>query len=385
MTLSLAEEECARRRGSATSSADTVSPRSNTSDTPDPTARNRTRPAATTPSILDKRSPNAAGDGGNLAARRGGGSDPATEDGGSGPATEGGGSGPATEDEDQQAPTTTGVEDRLPTPTPGHQLSPGGAPSSLPTTRTHDTILQDDGPTTSQLIPGPGAFTFNGAAKFVTSSTINYFETIPGGECWTQMVRTYLELEHLSIPKGVRPPSFFTRSFALMTWTQSPLRLPTDSRPDEIGTWLATRSYNAEHIPHVPDVDTYHKRWLAWWKVCQPAWRKTNGWPFSKEETDVGWGKLKARGQNGIFIVVMSTTWWASSIESPEDRRAFEEAVDDLRWVLEQLLRLHSTSNAPDPPPPPAGPEILPSNAPWLVRPPGKRQSKPSYKVSGRS
>ena len=157
-------------------------------------------------------------------------------------------------------------------------------------------------------------------------------------------------------------------------------------RPEETGRWLKTRSYSAQDIPHVSDANAYCKRWLAWWTVCQPAWRTVNGWPFLKEGgADVIWGKLDARGQNGLFVIIVSTTWWASSLNSPEERQAFEEAMDDLRWVLAQLLELHSPSTTPDPLPPPANPETPAPATSWLVRPPGKRQPKPSYKLSGRS
>ena len=154
-----------------------------------------------------------------------------------------------------------------------------------------------------------------------------------------------------------------------------------DSRLDEVGIWLKMRLYGAQHIPHVHDAHIYYERWLSWWTACQPPWRKAGGWPFSRENTNTSWGKLEARGQNGIFIVVMSTTWWASSIKSAEDVRAFDEAVDDVHWVLGQFLKRRSSLGAPKSPPPPTGLQKPVSTASWLVRPPGKHQPKPSYKA----
>jgi hypothetical protein len=146
---------------------------------------------------------------------------------------------------------------------------------------------------------------------------------------------------------------------------------------------MKTRSYGADHIPHVDDINLYHKSWISWWEACQPPWCRGTGWPFSREEpTKADWGKLIARGQNGMFIVVMSTTWWASSLESSSDRDAFNEAVDDIRWVVEQISKLLSAPGTFNAPPRPTVAQKKPvSTANWLVRPVGKRQPKPSQKL----
>lgn len=385
--LFLAEEERVRRRGFATSAVEVVSPRPNASNTPDLNASNtpnlnaggRTSPVAdipstpggrppTTVSMTEVRAvpdPNTAGEGENLVSGCRGRSDLAAEDGGQ----------PA-------LATTAGIEPQPPTPTPDQELSTDETPSSRSTIPSHDTVTRDANLVAGSLAPEPGAFEFNGTTKFITSSTLDYLGTIPGGQVWAKMVRNYLELEQLPIPKGVRLPSLIC-DFILTTRAQCPVRIPINSRPGEVGMWIKARSYDARHIPHVPDANMYHTCWLQWWTVCQPAWRKANGWPFLKEgDTGVGWGKLASRGQNGMFVVIMSTTWWAFSIKSPEERHAFEEAVDDVRWVLEELLKLHSTSNTPDPLPPPGPPNAPISTATWLTRSAGKRQSKPSYKLT---
>ena len=155
-----------------------------------------------------------------------------------------------------------------------------------------------------------------------------------------------------------------------------------DSRPDELGIWLKARLYSPQHIPHVADASAYRERWVSWWTACQPAWRKGREWPLSREgDTGSGWGKLRARGQNGIFIVVMSTTWWAASLTSAEESSKFDEAIADVHWVFDQLLKSYPVQSTPDPPPPPTNVQKPTSKASWLVRPSGKRQSKPSYKV----
>ena len=112
---------------------------------------------------------------------------------------------------------------------------------------------------------------------------------------------------------------------------------------------------------------------------CQPAWRRGKGWPPLKEQTGDDWGKLSASRKNGLFLVVMSMSWWATSLETTDDRHSFKEAVDDVRWVIEQQLQSHT---APDVPPvdkdglniPDRDSVTVPN---YLHREEGKRQVKP--------
>ena len=154
---------------------------------------------------------------------------------------------------------------------------------------------------------------------------------------------------------------------------------------------MKARLYTADRIPHVSDTEAYCKQWIEWWKACQPPWRKTQGWPFSREGHDKAeWGKLAARSKNGLFMVIMSTTWWAASLKPADNRRSFDEAVDDVRWVIERMLESRSgsgTTGAIQDPSRPQGPQVpsSPGNqvpagltATWMARKGGKRQPKPS-------
>ena len=86
-----------------------------------------------------------------------------------------------------------------------------------------------------------------------------------------------------------------------------------------------------------------------------------------------------------MFIVVMSTTWWASSLKPTDDRHPFEEAVDDIRWVIKQILKslpASGTANTThDTPPPADAQKSMPAAAKWSVRPGGKRQPKLTHKL----
>ena len=164
------------------------------------------------------------------------------------------------------------------------------------------------------------------------------------------------------------------------------MRLPTTSRPDAVTAWMKARSYKPEHIPFVPNIISYHEKWTTWWTSCQPAWRQKQGWPLPRDDPSVGkWGlKAGARGQNGLFLVIVSTAWWASSIQSEADWVAFDEAVDDVRWVIDQVISALNALPAPAPPPPytqsDTSKEQLPG-ATWMARTSGKRQPKPSRRL----
>lgn len=147
------------------------------------------------------------------------------------------------------------------------------------------------------------------------------------------------------------------------------------------------RSFTSDRLPHVNDIDAYGRAWIAWWTACQPSWRRCGGWPLPREHGErVNWGKLGARGQNGIFTVIMSTTWWAASLQPTDHRGTFDEAVDDVQWVIERILEsLHAPALAvpetADDPPMPHGAQNPTNTATWQARGEGKRQSKPSRKL----
>jgi len=156
--------------------------------------------------------------------------------------------------------------------------------------------------------------------------------------------------------------------------------------------WMKARLYTTDRIPHVSDTEVYGKQWIEWWRTCQPPWRQAQGWPLPRDEwhDKAKWGKLAARSQNGLFVVIMSTTWWAASLKPADNRRPFDEAVDDVRWVIERMLEslsgsgttgtIQGPSHPQDLQVPPSPGNQVPTGltATWMAREGGKRQPKPS-------
>lgn len=162
-------------------------------------------------------------------------------------------------------------------------------------------------------------------------------------------------------------------------------RLPAKSRPAEVSLWMRRRKYTDDAIPHIEDVSEYRKSWTGWWMDSQPPWRLSEQWPLPKEPVEnATWGKLSARGQSGLFLVIMSTAWWASSLQSADHRRFFDEAVDDVRWVIEQQLKTAPVPKVPPVDKPLGAVENLPAQAKYLQRGEGKRKAKPSAWLLGR-
>jgi hypothetical protein len=84
-----------------------------------------------------------------------------------------------------------------------------------------------------------------------------------------------------------------------------------------------------------------------------------------------------------LFLVIISTAFWASSIESADDWADFDRAVDDVTWVISQIMDvIEKLPPVPQPAPPEAPKQQAPSKGgKWMVRGAEKRVVKPSRKM----
>ena len=102
-------------------------------------------------------------------------------------------------------------------------------------------------------------------------------------------------------------------------------------------------------------------------------------WPFSHDDTkDEDWTRLNITGPHGLFAVVMSTSWWASSTDLNNHCTVFNAAVADLHWVIKKLIP-SSSGNQPEVDTGPV--KKFPGHC---ERAPGKRRVKPTPKASSR-
>ena len=93
--------------------------------------------------------------------------------------------------------------------------------------------------------------------------------------------------------------------------------------------------------------------------------------PRSEVET-TNWFKIGARGQNRLFLIVISTALWAHSIRSEEEWTIFDEAVDDVNWVIGQITDSlkapagPALESMPPAPTPPAPAKKSPPSVSWM-------------------
>lgn len=151
---------------------------------------------------------------------------------------------------------------------------------------------------------------------------------------------------------------------------------------------MQSRAFTKNKIPFVLDVSSYREDWIIWWTLCQPPWRREKGWPLPRDnENATNWVKFGARGQSGLFLVVISTTWWAYSIRSKEEWVEFDKAVEDLEWVINQVTDSLKALQASQPPAPPVqiatrdDPQKSKQGVAWMTRAAGKRQPKLTRKL----
>lgn len=113
------------------------------------------------------------------------------------------------------------------------------------------------------------------------------------------------------------------------------------TRPQEVVHW----GHQHNSVPSIADIGQFHQNWIVWWGSCQLKWRSVATWPYSRENAEgMDWSRLNVTGPHGLFAIIMSASWWASSIDSDPCHAAFSIAVDDLHWVMENLIHLNSRS-----------------------------------------
>lgn len=96
------------------------------------------------------------------------------------------------------------------------------------------------------------------------------------------------------------------------------------------------------NIPQLK-LERFVPSWKSWWGDLQPKWR--GAWPHRRQvppgET---WAGCRRGGKNGFFIVLISLAWWSVAVETGtwQEKAAFADALEDVRWVASQLVNVRS-------------------------------------------
>lgn len=150
--------------------------------------------------------------------------------------------------------------------------------------------------------------------------------------------------------------------------------MTTQSRPDEVAWWfqIGRRSFIRKKFPSIDDPDAYGKQWVEWWKNVQPGWRDVEDWPNQPAgANEKDWGCLPSGGKDGLFIVMVSLGWWILA-QAPSKNQLLIDSIDDVTWVVNNLISLLSAACDSPPPSSPLPNHSAPTNA-VKIGPPMKR------------
>lgn len=99
---------------------------------------------------------------------------------------------------------------------------------------------------------------------------------------------------------------------------------------------------------------------VKWWTKAQLEWRNVEYWPFSQDDTGTGdWGDLFSSGKDGLYIFIMSLSWWVHTLDPGADPKVYK-AISNVSWVMEHIITslsadaIVSNSSPPATPSPPA-------------------------------
>ena len=119
-----------------------------------------------------------------------------------------------------------------------------------------------------------------------------------------------------------------------------------NSRPKEVADWIRRKKKDAVPLIHPGQ---YGNRFIGWWENLQPSWRKNDldtCFPLSRDVPNgETWQSLRKGGTAGVYVVIVSLSWWVKAQSLDRDVNAWS-VVDDLLWVIQQMKR--------DLPPPPS-------------------------------
>lgn len=121
-------------------------------------------------------------------------------------------------------------------------------------------------------------------------------------------------------------------------------KLTADGRPWQLSDWLA-RGRKYQCPPPIDKAPAYASAWRGWWSSIQPAWRTEGAtWPMLKKDVEgEKWVDVMKGGASGIFLAILSVSWWFAQCGAGNERDECEEAIMDICWVLERMIEARKT------------------------------------------
>ena len=100
----------------------------------------------------------------------------------------------------------------------------------------------------------------------------------------------------------------------------------------------------------VNDGVVFGGEWWAWWTDLQPSDQVSVGQSLGRvlPSSSLGWGPLYQHRRNRFTLLVLGLAWWGARAAATSDAmpQQWLDAVDDVTWVLEQLLHIPNPSKS---------------------------------------
>ncbi|KAJ7810255.1 hypothetical protein B0H13DRAFT_1927425 [Mycena leptocephala] len=133
--------------------------------------------------------------------------------------------------------------------------------------------------------------------------------------------------------------------FAEGTW-----QMGSAHQPPQVAMWLSRRKWTmgltiGSNIGTRATPELWVGRWWRGWESLQPVDQVLFLDNKMQRLETADWSKMATmHGNNSLLQVIATLFWWGEHVEGrhrpqdPEQWNDFMEAVDDVTWVLDQLL-----------------------------------------------
>ncbi|TDL15972.1 hypothetical protein BD410DRAFT_808467 [Rickenella mellea] len=113
-------------------------------------------------------------------------------------------------------------------------------------------------------------------------------------------------------------------------------QLDVDQRPNEVGEWLKKKKAMRDP-PNIANPANFGVRWRVYYRSLQPVARLAGSSLRKVECSPADWGRLLKGGRRGLFLLLLSFSWWSTNTKLKKERELVYEMVEDLKWVFQQL------------------------------------------------
>lgn len=114
-------------------------------------------------------------------------------------------------------------------------------------------------------------------------------------------------------------------------------RIGATRRPTCVADWIQ-RARAPAYRPSITNFKKFSSDFFAWWAAIQPDWRRDGDSALLRQSGDMS--DISRSGVNGLLSVLAALFFWGTALgENREVDGDWKAAVEDVDWVLRELLR----------------------------------------------